>query len=232
MGAHAALAVVAVIALLGSAVAAGEVGVFKAPNGGNVNLGTLTPGQNGTVKASAIVSISNSTEYKIQKTSEDRIGSVFSTLQMTVSINGITFNMTHEQENAKIFLKNGSYRVTMSLTYKVKQIVSSVNGSNVPFVFLQPVSNETEDNATGELGDQLNSTDNLSGSDVASSNGNISSNIVTTYEQSDNSTNSNNNSNPGRITLFTLTFKVNASSGNTGEQETGDSSKSQDSLSY
>ncbi len=206
MVARAALAIVAVVSLLGSAVAVAETGAFNTSGAGTVNLGILAPGSNGTASATTSVTISNSSEYKIQRTMEDRIGSVFSSFMLNVTVNGHSFNLSHDQGDSQIYLKNGTYSISMKLTYQVRNQVHSANKSTVPFLFLQEVPNGSMEN---EPGDHNGSFDNQTG---AGNTTDSSVSVITPFDQG--SANDTNDSGSSRIVAFTLTFQVNGNAGN------------------
>ena len=228
MVAHTALAIVAVVALLGSTVAVADTGVFSTAGAGNMNLGSLSPGQNGTAKVTTSVTVANASEYKLQKTMEDRIGSVFSSLQVSVSLNGQTYNLTKDEGASHLYLKNGTYKVTVNLKYHVRNEVQSANVTSVPFVFLQQTENETADNDSGfgnvvmhgnNTGMQSNSTgehDNETG-DSASANLPFNGDGSMQYENGS-----------GRIALVTMTFHVNGNAGDMDGHDTGTARKTEE----
>lgn len=227
MVAQAALAIVAVIALVGGTVAAGESGVFNTANAGNVNLGTLAPGANGTVSATTSVTIANSSEYKIQKTMEDRIGSVFSMAQVSVTINGHTYNLSKDQGESKLQLNNGTYKVTLNFAYQVRQNALPANLSKVAFLFLQPIENDSFENESENHGNLSEVGDNSGNQSLNVNETNDSSQNATSFEQGNSSSAGDNNSQ--RVVLFTMTLKVNGNTVNQGEHETEASNKTEDS---
>ncbi len=213
MVAHAALAIIAVLALAGGVSAAAATGVLGTSSG-NIALGTLVPGQAGNVTATTTLHVTNTTSYKFQLEKEDRIGGTFSTFAVSVSVNGQTYNLTSDHSESHFNLTSGSYTFTLHLSYKVRDQAHSVNQSKVAFLFLHPVENDSQDLETQDHANSGNSTSDSSVHFVAAGDSGQS--------QHDNSS---------RITLFTLSFKVNAANGVSTDQNQGtDQNNNKDSL--
>ncbi len=205
MVAHIALVVVAIVAMVtGGAVAA--AGMFNTSSAGNLNLGTLTPGQTGNATATTTVHVSNTTRYIFQLEKEDRIGSTFSYFAVHVSVNGQTLNLTGERNDSQINLSSGTYTFTLQLSYAVRDLVQNVSESNVAFLFLHPVTNEMNENDTD-----------------SSHNGTTDGSIQVV--SADNS-GTNNQSNANRLALFTLTFLVHGNIGDNNEADISDTARS------
>lgn len=202
MVAHAALAIIAVLALAGGVSVAAATGAFNSASAGNIDLGTLVPGQSGNVTATTTLHVTNTTTYKFQLEKEDRIGSTFSTFSLSVSVNGQTYNLTSDHSNSHLNLSSGSYRFILHLSYAVRDHSPSVNQSNVAFLFLHPIENDSNDLETQDHSNQGNGTTDGSLHFVAAG---------------DSGQSQQNNS--ARLTLFTLSFKVNGVNGISHEDQ-------------
>lgn len=217
MVAHIAIAILAAIALAGTGAAiAVDNGAFTSSGSGVLDLGTLSPGQNGTASTTATISVANNTTYKLQRTMEDRTGSVFSSMLASVSVNGTTYNMSMPGEDCVfIHLTSGNYTVSVNLNYTVRGMVHSVNASKVPFLFLQPI--EHGDNAGFHHHDN----------DTGSNNGTASASVsVTPYDNGDHQ----DHGNSSRITLASLTYKVNGNAGGNHGHSNDGQAKGKDSV--
>ncbi len=148
MVAHAALAILAIIAVAGMGTAA-ATGAFSTASSGNFDLGTLVPNQAGNATATTTVHVTNTTYYKFEMEKEDRIGSAFSVFSVSVTVNGHTYNLTGDHNDSRILLNAGTYTFTVHLEYKVRGMVHSANESNVAFLYLHPTGNDTQDGSAG-----------------------------------------------------------------------------------
>lgn len=184
MVAHAALAIVAVLALTGGLSAAAATGAFMTSSG-NINLGTLVPGQAGNVTATASLHVTNASAYNFQLEKEDRIGGSFSTFAVSVSVNGHTYNLSSEHNDSHLNLSSGTYSFTLHLSYVVKDHAASANVSKAAFLFLHPIGNDSVDHEV-----QGTSTDS------------------SVHYASASDTGQSHQNNSTRLTLFTVTFKV------------------------
>ena len=222
MVAHSILAIVAIVAAVGLGATA-ATGMFSTSSAGNIDLGTLVPGQMGNATTTTTVHVTNNTTYKIGVENRDRIGSVFSPLVVTLAVNGQTFNVTSEPWNTHVTLSNGTYSFNVKLSYAVRDMVHSANESNVPFLFLHPaeMENESGDHEfENETGDNDTQDSGITASLVAADNstGDNNSQGQNNNEQGDNGTNN--------IVLAALTFHVNGNAGDNGENEASDSARS------
>lgn len=213
MVAHAALAIFAVLALAGGVSVAAATGAFGSASNGNIDLGTLVPGQSGNVTASTTLHVTNSTTYKFQLEKEDRIGGTFSTFAASVSVNGHTYNLTSNESDSHLNLSTGSYKFTLHLSYTVRDHAPSVNQSKVAFLFLHPIENDSQDLETQDHNKQGNTTtDGSLHFGAAGDSG---------QAQQNNST---------RLTLFTLSFTVNGASGISHEDQNQSTNSNKDSI--
>lgn len=196
MVAHAALVIVAVLALSGGLTAAAATGALTTSSG-NINLGTLVPGQAGNVTATSTLHVTNSTAYKLQMEMEDNIGGSFSTFAVSVSVNGSSYNITSEHSDTHLNLSAGTYTFTLHLSYQVRDHAPSTNVSKAAFLYLHPIESETGDHSS-----QDNSTTDSSVHYVA-------------FDGSNQTQQNNSN----RLTLFTLTFQVNGTTASQHEDQ-------------
>ncbi len=231
MVAHTALAIIAVVALLGGTAAVADTGAFSTASAGNMNLGTLSPGQNGTAKVTTSITVANSSEYKLQKTMEDRIGSVFSSLQVSVSLNGQTYNLTRDEGASHVYLKNGTYKVTVNLKYHVRNEVHSANVTGVPFLFLQQAENETADNESGFIHVEMHGNDTgMQNNNSTGSNDTETGDSAPAALPYDDGAAMQNNSSSGRMVLATMTFHVNGNAGDMDGNDAGTARKTEESI--
>lgn len=187
MAAHAILAVIAALAVVGGAGAAAVGnGMFHSGGNSTFNLGTLNPGQSGNATITDTVYLNNSSSYSIHMDKQDRIGSVFSTFRAYASVNGTTYNLSSgEDGSSNIMLSAGNHTFVITLVYSVRDNVTSVNDTAIPFVYLHA------------------SDDNGQANDSAAQNYNSS---VTVPASGDNG---NADNHGGQLTLAYLTFKTN-----------------------
>ena len=198
MVAHAALVALALVAIVGGGLgAAAMTGAFNTSSAANLNLGTLSPGENGSATATTTVHVSNGTTYKFQLEKEDRIGSTFSNFAVSVAVNGNTYNLTCERNDSHVNLSAGTYTFTVHLNYTVRSEVQSLNKTGVAFLFLHPAEQENE---TGD-----NETHNGTSDSVV-------------YASSMNGSEQDQQDNSSRIVLFALTFQVNGNIGSEHQQ--------------
>lgn len=149
MVAHAVLAVVAALALVGTAGAAAVgTGMFHSGGNSTFDLGVLNPGQSGNTTITSTVQVNSSANYSIHMDRQDRIGSVFSSFRAYASINGNTYNLTGCDTNlTSIPLSAGNHTFVITLVYSVRDNVTAVNETAIPFVFLQ--SHQRNDKQAG-----------------------------------------------------------------------------------
>lgn len=148
MAAHAILAIISALAVVGGAGAAAVgTGMFHSGGTSNLNLGTLNPGQNGNVTITNTVYLNNSSSYSIHMDKQDSIGNVFSTFRVYASVNGTMYNLsTGEGNGMNIPLNAGNHTFVITLVYGVRDNVTSVNGTAVPFLYLHAMDGQGQSN--------------------------------------------------------------------------------------
>ncbi|MGC9105102.1 MAG: hypothetical protein ACP5HQ_01560 [Thermoprotei archaeon] len=133
--------------------------------GAQLNLGNLTAGQTGNASVTATILVNSSGYYKL-KLIEHPIEYVFSqfvvqiqignqTVTLTMSDNGDGQYQANGHDEAVIYLAKGTYNVTITVHYQVKNYVSSVTVNSVPLLKIMPYtgqdhhedSNHYEDNS-------------------------------------------------------------------------------------
>lgn len=199
MVAHAALAVLAALAIVSGAGAAAAVGtgMIHLGNNGTFNLGTLIQGQNGTETINSKLYLNNTSHYNFELEKEDQIGSAFSTFHVYVTVNGTTYNLSSGNQNdTNILLTAGSHTFSIRLEYSVRSSADSINATQVPFLFLHATGNEQDLNES--------QSHNIT-SDIPAAGGN------TDHQNSG-----------GRYTLAYLTFLVNGKTSGQGEDNGSD----------
>lgn len=213
MVAHTALAILAVVAMLGTG-GAYAAGAFNMSSGSNLDLGTLTAGQTGTASSTTSIHVANATTYKFEMEMEDRIGSTFSHFGVTVSVNGNTYNLSGERNDSLINLSAGTSTFTIHLSYTVRDHVSSVNKTDIAFLYLHPIEKDLNQNNSGDH----NQTGDLNtGNTGVQGAGSL---------LADGSSHSNGESNSSQhIALFSLTFQVSGNVGQGSDDQSSDSSR-------
>lgn len=202
MVAHAALAVIAALVITGSAGAAVATGIIHTGGGDTFNLGTINPGNSGNVTISTSLNVNSSGYYHFQMEKEDHVGNTFSTFNISVAVNGTTYNLNNgELDNSGVNLSAGNHTFKISLHYVVRSNVISSNVTNVPFLYLH----RSDDFA------DLNQSSFQNETGV-----NDSSVVIHTSDS-----NLSQQEGPHNVALAYITFNVNGNAGNNGEDHNG-----------
>lgn len=150
MVAHAALVVVALLAVTGGVGAAVATGAVHINTANTFDLGTLSAGQSGSANITSTVSLNSSGYYHFEMEKEDHIGNTFSTFNVSITSNGTTYYMNGGEGNdSGMYLTSGYHSFRISLTYVVSSHISQANASSVPFLFIHPSDRNGDSNSTG-----------------------------------------------------------------------------------
>ncbi len=86
------------------------------------DLGSLKPGDNGTVVDTAKLSIGSSGYYKFELENYGKLKKVFSVFKVTVTLSsGDSFTLDiYSEDDYKLYLDAGDYNITVEVIYKVK----------------------------------------------------------------------------------------------------------------
>ncbi len=203
MVAHAALAVIAALVITGGAGAAAVAnGMLHTGGVGTFNLGTLNAGETGNVTVTTSIDLNSSGVYHFNMEKEDHIGNTFSTFSVSVAVNGTTYNLSNGEGNdSGVNLTAGNHTFTIALHYVVRNHVVSSNETNVPFLFLHKSDGFGDHNQTSEL----NETE-------------INDSAVIVHSADSNITHENG---PMKFALAYITFNVNGTVGQQGEDHSG-----------
>lgn len=150
MVAHAALVVVALLAVTGGVGAAVATGVVHINTANTFDLGTLTAGQSGSANITSTVSLNSSGYFHFEMEKEDHIGNTFTTFNVSLTSNGTTYNLNSGEGNdSGIYLSSGFHSFRITLDYVVSSHVSQSNVSKAPFIFIHHAGLSGENNSTG-----------------------------------------------------------------------------------
>ncbi len=109
-----------------------------------INLGNLTPGENGSVSAKAVINISSNGTFTIQLLHSEKLQKDFSEFVVKLSINNTTnINLTPENNTAELNLTKGVYTVLIDITFQVSQHPQGdLNVMQEPLLIIHPSGEE------------------------------------------------------------------------------------------
>ena len=104
-----------------------------------INLGSLTPGQSGTVTANATIMINQNGTYEIKLLHVEKLSKVFTSFNVTVTIGKetITLNLNHDEQYLN--LTSGKYLVVIVINYTVSTHPhGDLHVKNEPLLIIHP----------------------------------------------------------------------------------------------
>lgn len=154
---------------------------------GSIDLGALVPGQRGTASATSSLTVTDPSDFRIQKTKEEKMGNVFSVMMASVIVNEHAYSLKDEGKSSIISINSGKHKVIVNVYYKVRDEVHPVKINSIPFLLLQHagnfnnVSNSKFDNAptqsnrivSGQRKSSILSTSSVPPEDRTSTNGGV-----------------------------------------------------------
>ncbi len=112
-----------------------------------INLGNLTPGESGSVSATAYLYVNSSGYFKIHLHDEG-LEHVFSNFTVVITIGNQTITLNLHRDEASVYLIPGNYTVNITVYYTVSMNPHGPpNVTNKPLVTIKPAGEHEEDHS-------------------------------------------------------------------------------------
>lgn len=119
----------------------------------NINLGNLTAGKSGQVKANAILKLSSSGYYEF-KLNEGALKGEFSNFTVILKFANYTITLVsgehedhpHHHDHEEVYVPAGNYTVYITIYYTVSQNAHNETVSNVPLIIVKLVDHNEDEN--------------------------------------------------------------------------------------
>lgn len=99
-----------------------------------INLGNLTAGESGSIEAVGVLKLGVGGYVHFKLMHEDLLSREFSNFTVDVALSNYSFILTPEEDEYSVFLRPGTYNVTIRIYYVVSPYASNVTASKMPLI--------------------------------------------------------------------------------------------------